>query len=38
MKEQLEKLKADAIAALSSANDLTALEAVRIRFLGKKGS
>lgn len=37
MKAQLEKLKADAMAALSSADDLTALEAVRVRFLGKKG-
>ena len=37
MKEQLEKLKAEAMAAVVAAGDPAALEAVRVRFLGKKG-
>jgi phenylalanyl-tRNA synthetase alpha chain len=37
MNEQLEKLKIDAVAALAAAEDPAALEAVRVRFLGKKG-
>ena len=37
MKEQLEKLKIEALAALSAAADRAAVESVRVRFLGKKG-
>ena len=37
MKEQLEKLKIEAMAALEAAADRAALEGVRVRFLGKKG-
>lgn len=37
MKEQLENLKSEALSALELAVDLTALEGVRVRFLGKKG-
>ena len=37
MKEQLEKLKIEALAALSAAADRAAVEIVRVRFLGKKG-
>ena len=37
MKEQLEQLKAAALAAVESAADRTALEDTRVKFLGKKG-
>lgn len=37
MKEQMEKLKGEAMSALEATTDLIALEAVRVRFLGKKG-
>ncbi|MBQ8359462.1 MAG: phenylalanine--tRNA ligase subunit alpha, partial [Oscillospiraceae bacterium] len=37
MKEQLEQLKAQALAALQEANSPAALEELRVRFLGKKG-
>ena len=37
MKEQLERLKREALGAVDGAPELTALEAVRVRFLGKKG-
>ena len=37
MKEQLEQLKAQALAALQEADSPAALEELRVRFLGKKG-
>ena len=37
MKEQLAAIKSQALAALSEVNDLTALDALRVRYLGKKG-
>lgn len=37
MKEQLERLKSEALSALEQAADLTAVESIRVRFLGKKG-
>lgn len=37
MKEQLLKIEESAIAELSSSNDMTTLENLRVRFLGKKG-
>ena len=37
MKEQLEKIRQDALAALDAAADPAALEALRVRILGKKG-
>jgi phenylalanyl-tRNA synthetase alpha chain len=37
MNEQLEKLKQEALEALAASSDPAALEAVRVRFLGKKG-
>lgn len=37
MKEQLEKIKNEAVAALRDAVDLAELDAIRVRFLGKKG-
>ena len=37
MKEQLEALRAAALAEIQNAADIPALEAARIRFLGKKG-
>ena len=37
MKEQLEQLKQEALSALEAVKDAAALEAVRVRFLGKKG-
>jgi phenylalanyl-tRNA synthetase alpha chain len=37
MKEELEKLKNEALSALSTAAELNALEGIRVRFLGKKG-
>ena len=37
MKEQLELIKAQAIAALDAADTPAALEELRVRYLGKKG-
>ena len=37
MKEQLEKLRAAALSEIEKTTDLSALDAVRVRFLGKKG-
>ncbi|MCL2562677.1 MAG: phenylalanine--tRNA ligase subunit alpha [Oscillospiraceae bacterium] len=37
MKEQLTALKHEALAAIAGAEDLQSLEALRVRFLGKKG-
>ena len=37
MKEQLEQLKLQALAALQEADTPTALEELRVRYLGKKG-
>jgi len=37
MKEQLEKIRRDAMEALEGVNDSAELEALRVRFLGKKG-
>ncbi len=37
MKGKLEALRAEALAELSAANDLKALEEFRVRFMGKKG-
>ncbi len=37
MKEQLEKIRQDALTALDAATDPAALEALRVRILGKKG-
>ena len=37
MKEQLERLRAAALAEIGNTEDLSALDAVRVRFLGKKG-
>ncbi len=37
MKEQLEKIRSDAAAALAAAADAEAVEAARVAFLGKKG-
>ena len=37
MKEQLEQIKAKALADLAAAADMSALDAVRVRVLGKKG-
>ncbi len=37
MKEMLERIKKDALAALESSGTSEALEALRVRFLGKKG-
>lgn len=37
MKEQLKKISEDFAAQLAEVNDLTALEALRVAFLGKKG-
>lgn len=37
MKEMLERIKKDALAALESSGTAEALEALRVRFLGKKG-
>ena len=38
MLEQLDSLKAEALAVLATANDEAALEAARVNFLGKRGS
>ena len=37
MKEQLEKIRQEALEALSKASDTNELDALRVRFLGKKG-
>ncbi|MBQ1263883.1 MAG: phenylalanine--tRNA ligase subunit alpha, partial [Oscillospiraceae bacterium] len=37
MKQQLEKIQQEALAALQSVTDQAELEALRVRFLGKKG-
>ncbi len=37
MKEQLQKLRAEALAAVAAANSEAELESTRVRFLGKKG-
>ena len=37
MKEQLAKIKSEALAAISGSADNSALDQVRVRFLGKKG-
>jgi phenylalanyl-tRNA synthetase alpha chain len=37
MKEQLEKLEIEAMSAVKACSDRSALEAARVRFLGKKG-
>ena len=37
MKEQLEKIRQEALDALSKASDTNELDALRVRFLGKKG-
>ena len=37
MKEQLEKIRSEALAALNEAKDSAELDALRVRFLGKKG-
>ena len=37
MKEQLEKIRQEALEALSNASDANELDALRVRFLGKKG-
>ena len=37
MKEKLEALKEQALSAINSAEDLAALEEIRIKYLGKKG-
>ena len=37
MKEMLEKLRAESAAAIAGAADAEALEALRVKYLGKKG-
>lgn len=37
MKEQLEKIKAQAMQALESVSDLKLLDELRVKYLGKKG-
>lgn len=37
MKQEIEQLQASAFAAIEAVNDLTALQAIRVDFLGKKG-
>ena len=37
MKEQLEKIRQEALGALGSVSDANELDALRVRFLGKKG-
>ena len=37
MKQEIEQLQADACAAIEAVHDLTALQAIRVDFLGKKG-
>ena len=38
MKNKLEEIRAQSLAAISAALDLSALDAVRVQYLGKKGS
>ena len=37
MREQLERIKQEALDAMHAAQDAAALDAVRVRVLGKKG-
>ena len=37
MKEQLEKIKQEALAALTATKESAELEALRVKYLGKKG-
>ena len=37
MKEQLERIKLDALAAMDAADSPAALDELRVRYLGKKG-
>ena len=37
MKEQLEKLASESLSAVAAAGDTTALDALRVKYLGKKG-
>ena len=37
MKQQLEKIRQEALAALDAATDAQELEALRVKYLGKKG-
>ena len=37
MKEQLEKIRQEALGALDGVKDAGELDALRVRFLGKKG-
>ena len=37
MKEQLAKIRSEALAAFEQAADSAALDALRVQFLGKKG-
>ena len=37
MKEQLEKIKQEALAALAATKESVDLEALRVKYLGKKG-
>ena len=37
MKEQLAKIRAEALAAFEAAQDSAALDALRVQYLGKKG-
>ena len=37
MKQQLEQIKQEALAALEAANSPAALEELRVKYLGKKG-
>ena len=37
MKEQLERIKQDALAALANAKEAADLETLRVKYLGKKG-
>ena len=37
MKDQLEAMRKQALAAIASAKDAADIEALRVRFLGKKG-
>ncbi len=38
MKEQLEHLAAESLEAVAAANDMAALDALRVKYLGKKGA
>ena len=37
MRDQLAKIRTEALAAFENAADLTALDALRVQYLGKKG-